>query len=208
MKLQHVRWIVIIAGALWLGRASHAAAQEGAIEARSTTSLSARVDRDGIPIATPRGVHVRSAIAPLVGATFTFSTVRVAAGALTGIELVVHPRHEVGVRVSYAASFVPGEPAPSTTSWFGFAIDYRWHLELTPEQVVPYFEIVGGVALADDCSGDLCGTIGAHGSLGVGGELELERHASWFFGAQVAFFAGLFVSPMVQPVALTGMRFG
>lgn len=175
----------------------------------AAASLSVSVDEHPVP--APRGTHARVQLAPVVGTAIDlgYNEPSVAVGGVLGLDLPFHPRHEIGVRLGYVAhNFVRMGFSP-LRSFVSGAIVYRWHPELAVDRLVTYFEIGGGLGwYGDGCGTDSCFSFGAQGTLSIGGELVFEPELSWFFGMQVDGYFTLFVNPFVQPVVITGVRFG
>jgi hypothetical protein len=163
----------------------------------------------------PRGAHVRShlsghgAMAIPLGASGFLA----GAGLATGVEVAVHPNHDVGVR-GYA-TWLPYDTEAhrrwETHSALELLLIYRFHDDVAVDRVAPFLELGVGVGGYAGClNGDFCGGFGLGGVVGGGVEVALHRYFSLVAGAQVLVQAGMVngVSLVLLPSLMVGARAG
>lgn len=170
---------------------------------------------DEAPVEAPRSVHVRShvathgALAIPLGASGWLA----GAGIATGVEIAVHPNHDLGVRGW--ATWLPYDSEPYRRWQTHFSpqvmLMYRFHDDVRSTRPAVYLELGIGIGGYDGClNGDFCGGFGLAAEVGGGIELAFHRYFALVAGAQVIAQTGMVngVSLVLVPSLTVGARAG
>ncbi len=136
-----------------------------------------------------RGVHVRGHLAghAAVAIPFGASGMLLGGGVSSGVEVALHPNHDLGVRGF--ATWLPHDTI-AAREWqdhtaLQLALLYRFHDDVVVQRWAPYLEVGFGIGGYDGClNGDSCGGFGPAAVLGGGVELALHRYFAVAIGVQ------------------------
>ncbi len=172
-------------------------------------ALAPRALAQGSQSSPARGFHARAHLAatgdlslPLGG-----GVVLAGGGGTSGVDLAVHPNHDVGLR-GYVTALGGGFNVGLT--WQAM-LSYRFHDDIVVDRVAPYLELAAGIGMYEGCvSGDFCGGFGPAFTVGGGVEYALHRYFALIAGGQILAQTGMAngVSLVLVPGVVIGARAG